>query len=359
MHMGFIIYGDINTLTGGYIYDKYLIRRLRQSGHTVEIISLPKRFYPLNITDNYLNQRVIDLLKMPFDLLLQDALTHPSLFWINRKLKNVSNFPIVTIVHQVLCLQPRRRPQNQFYRMIEKRYFESVDGYIFNSKTSQAAVESKIGKNRPAIVAVPGGDRLGRLHPKEKIKTRSYRSGPLRLIFIGNVMPHKGLYRLIEVLARISPKKWHLTVVGSLSMNKKYVMSIKKFVARKNLFRHIVFTGPLNGTELAKRLDESQIFAMPFSHEGFGIVYAESMAFGLPAIGSTAGAAREMIEHGCNGFLVAPNNSEALIKKIEVLYHDRTQLVKMSTAALETFDGMPKWSESLSAIQIFLEKLVP
>ena len=42
MDIGLIIYGRLDTLTGGYIYDRILVEHLRRHGHRVEVISLPR-----------------------------------------------------------------------------------------------------------------------------------------------------------------------------------------------------------------------------------------------------------------------------------------------------------------------------
>jgi glycosyltransferase involved in cell wall biosynthesis len=370
MHIGLIIYGSIETLTGGYLYDKYLVQHLKTRGHTVEIISLPWRNYCHHLSDNFSGKFFTRLLQTPFDVLLQDELNHPSLFLLNRLLRRRVNFPIATIVHQVLCRQPRNNWQNALYWVIETQYLASVDAYIFNSKTTLTTVEHLITNNHPAIVAYPGGDRLGGLYSEESIRRRAHKNGPLQLLFIGNILPHKGVYDLIAAISRIPKEKWRLTVVGSLSMDREYVRKIEHFINQKHLSvdnaprqilntdPQILLTGPLVGDKLATLLERSHVYAMPFSHEGFGIVYLEGMAYGLPAIGSSEGAVKEIIQHEHNGFLVAPNDSEALIHHIETLYEDRDRLTNMSIAALKTFHAQPTWADSMESIHLFLKNLV-
>jgi glycosyltransferase involved in cell wall biosynthesis len=370
MYIGLIIYGSIETLTGGYLYDKYLIRHLENRGHTVEIISLPLRYYCRHLLDNFSKKFLTRLLQTPFDVLLQDEFNHPSLFLLNRLLQRRVSFPIVAIVHQVLCRQPRKNWQNALYRAIETRYLSSVDAYIFNSRTTHATVDQLVNIKSPSIVACPGGDRLGFLRSEEKIRLRAHESGPLRLLFIGNILPHKGLYELIAALYCISKEKWRLTVVGSLSMDREYVRNIELLISQKHLpfdktlrqaqnrSQQILLAGTLAGDELAILLSQSHVYVMPFSHEGFGIVYLEAMAYGLPAIGSSEGAVKEVIRHGHNGFLVARNDPETLIQHIETLYGDRDRLAKMGLAAMETFHSHPTWADSMESILAFLENLV-
>ncbi len=52
MKIGLVIYGSLDTLSGGYMYDRMLVDYLRAEGDTVEIISLPWRNYAAHLTDN-------------------------------------------------------------------------------------------------------------------------------------------------------------------------------------------------------------------------------------------------------------------------------------------------------------------
>ncbi len=53
MKIGFIIYGSLDTLSGGYLYDRKLVEYFRSQGDTVEIISVPWRNYAAHLTDNF------------------------------------------------------------------------------------------------------------------------------------------------------------------------------------------------------------------------------------------------------------------------------------------------------------------
>jgi len=52
MKLGLIIYGSLDTLSGGYLYDRKLVEYLRRCGDTVEVISLPWRNYARHLADN-------------------------------------------------------------------------------------------------------------------------------------------------------------------------------------------------------------------------------------------------------------------------------------------------------------------
>ena len=105
--------------------------------------------------------------------------------------------------------------------------------------------------------------------------------------------------------------------------------------ASKSLHLHglkskVFFHGPLDNEELIEKLKSAHVLVVPSSYEGFGIVYLEGMAFGLPAIGTTAGAASEIINDGENGYLVPPDDDRMLAERLSRLAKDRDLLARMS-----------------------------
>ena len=97
-------------------------------------------------------------------------------------------------------------------------------------------------------------------------------------------------------------------MVGSLEIDLPYVRQVRRQIAAAGSGRPGGFTGALDQEELASCLANSQVLAVPSSYEGFGIVYLEGMAFGLPALATTAGGAVEIITSGQDGFLVPPGD---------------------------------------------------
>ena len=87
MRVGLVIYGALETISGGYLYDRKLVSYMESQGDQVDVISLPRRNYCFNLFDNFSNRLYRRITTKPFDILLQDELNHPSLFWFNRRLR--------------------------------------------------------------------------------------------------------------------------------------------------------------------------------------------------------------------------------------------------------------------------------
>ena len=335
------------------MYDRKIVEYLRESGDEVEIISLPWHSYPRLLTHNFSKSLVRRISELGLDVLVQDELNHPSLFRLNRSLRGI---PKVSIVHHLRSKESHPRWVMPFYRWVETRYLESVNAFIFNSRTTRRDVAEALGDMRGHVIAYPGGDRLKPDITAQKVAERASGAGPLRLVFIGNLIPRKGLHTLLNALA-ISGPGWRLDVVGS-DADPGYATRIKRLVSEKGLSERVKFRGALDDDALKSILEESHVLAVPSSYEGFGIVYMEGMGFGLPALATTSGAASETIKHGMNGFLVARDDVAGLAQHIMHLIQDRALLAEMGQAALTTYEDHPTWEQSAETIRRFLLDMV-
>ena len=354
MRIGMLIYGSLDTVSGGYLYDRKLVEYLREQGHTVQIFSLPWRKYAAHLMDNWRNDLLTQLIEAPLDVLLQDELNHPSLFSLNGRLRPYIKYPIFSIVHHLRIDEQHPALWRQLYRFVEGRYLKSVNGFIFNSHTTKAGVHRLVGDKRPFTVAQPAGDRFAPLE-KTAVLQKAQQKGPLKLLFVGNVVPRKGLHTLISALGQFPKSGWRLDVVGSVQVDKAYAERwLKRETAVRNIQNQIIVHGQVDDAQLESLYAKSHLLVVPSQYEGFGIVYLEGMAFGCPAIGTTAGAAHEIITHGETGFLVGVGDTAVLTQHLQNIIENRTLLTKMATAAHERFLRHPTWEDSTAKIEQFL-----
>ena len=344
MKIGLVIYGSLDTLSGGYLYDRKLVEYLRAQGDTVEIISLPWRNYFAHLTDNFRFS-----LSSNLDVLIQDELNHPSLIRANT---GKHPYPVISLVHHLRCSELRPKWQNDFYRVIEKKYLQSVDGFVFNSKTTQGVVNGLIGMDKPGIVAYPPTDRFGKVISEDEIHEKA-KGNELRILFLGNVIQRKGLHTLLEALER-QKSNVRVDVVGGLNAEPRYAYEMERYVLTHGLSSRVIFHSSLDNEPLVEKLRNAHVLVVPSSYEGFGIVYLEGMGFGLPAIGTTAGAAGEIITHGKDGYLVKPDNADSLAAHLNELASNRELLVRLSLNAVRRYQSQPKWDETAKSIREFL-----
>jgi len=357
LRIGLIIYGQLSHLSGGYIYDRKLVDYLTSQGDEVKVISIPWRDYPLRIADNLNFKLIRQLREMELDVLLQDELNHPSLFLVNRQLKKDARFPIVSIVHHLRSNEVHSKLEHWIYQTVERAYLKTIDAFIFNSRTTSIAVQTMIGQNPCNVIAYPGGDRLGKGMRLAAISQRSQSPGPIRLVFLGNLIPRKGLHTLLHAVSSIMETNWTLEIIGRLDADPLYAGEMQNLAKALGITKRVMFRGQLDDAEVIQTLSESHIMIVPSSYEGFGIIYLEGMGFGVIPVATTAGAASEIIQQGENGYLVQPDNSGALASLIENLAENRSRLEQVSLAARRHFNDFPSWQDSTSKIRDFLVSL--
>jgi glycosyltransferase involved in cell wall biosynthesis len=357
---GLVVYGSLEVVSGGNLYDQILVSHLRSSGHSVEVVSIPLRSYALNLAQNFAAGLRRRLVRSSFDVLLEDELAHPSLVRLNRALRRRIAAPpvsIVSIVHHLRSSEERAEWQNDLYRRVEKHYLLSVDAFVFNSETTRETVESLLGQKTRNVVATPGGDRLSRAITATEVVARAGKEGELRILFVGSLIPRKGLHHLLKALHGLGGRPFLLDVVGSEEADRRYAAAIRGEVRKLGLEGRVHFHGALAGGNLEERFRAAQLLVVPSSYEGFGIVYLEAMGFGLPAIASASGATDEIVRHESTGFLVPPGDVWSLARRIESLLEDRALLSQMSLAAFEAFEDHPGWEDSMKRIEGFLVEL--
>lgn len=354
MKIALIIYGSLDTVSGGYVYDRKLVEHLRAQGHTVDIHSLPWRRYLEHLRDNFFSPLLRDLITGNYDLILQDELNHPSLFRFNHTLKSMTAAPLISIVHHLRIDEEWGRFERWCYTQVETAYLNSVDGFVFNSETTRRSVEALIDEPKPYVVGLPAGDRFVGAIP-DIATDNNMQSGKLKLLFVGNLIPRKGLETLLHACRQLPQGKWELDVVGSPDAERAYADHCKEIVESVPRLRAAVrFYGELTHEQLAIRYSLSHVLVVPSSYEGFGIVYLEGMGFGLPAIATTAGAASEFIRDGENGILVPAGDPNAIAKVLRSLINDRTWLKQMSRHARHTFEQSATWDQTCKKIEQFL-----
>ncbi len=355
MKIGFIIYGDLNTKTGGYIYDQKLVHYLREQGVDIRIISLSLGNYGQSVIDNYTPGLWRDICNSNFDILIQDELVHPSLFHLNYKIKRKLKIPIISIVHVLSTNLRTPERNNAFYTAVERRYLRSVDGFVFVSNHTRINVQGLRGENKPFVIAYPAGDRFNYSITDTQIKKRTFDSGSIKILFLGNVTRNKKLNTLIDGLAQIPEYYDKLTVVGSLTVEPEYTAEIRRNITRRGLGEKIRLEGlVLDQASIRKCLMENHVMAVPSFMEGMALAYVEAMGFGLPSIATKNGASSELIENGVNGFLVEPGDANIIKRIICMLNQDRNILMAMSLAAKKTFEKHPTWKYTCQSIYSFL-----
>lgn len=352
MRLGLLIYGSLETLTGGYLYDRLMVQHWREQGDEVVIFSLPWRSYPQHLTDNFRYSFFRQLVRAKLDCLIQDELNHPSLLWFNQELKKHVDYPLLSLIHLVKCYERRPAWQNRLFGWVERLYLATADGFIYNSHHSRQLVEGMLTTPKPGVVVYPGKDHL-----QGEMPARSPHRQPIQLLFVGNLAVRKGLHTLLAALAQLQRADWQLTVIGNLQQEPAYVRHIRHLLSLYRLDDQVKLLGAIPNDQIARYFAGSDLFVLPSQYEGFGIVYLEALAFGLPVVASTVGAAGEIVRHGQEGFLIQPENVAEIAGTLRQLLDNPTLRHTMSQAARIRYQQFPSWAEGAAQIKQFAHAL--
>jgi len=134
------------------------------------------------------------------------------------------------------------------------------------------------------------------------------------LLFVGQLIPRKGILQLLQALSGLKSRPWTLIVVGSGLLQGE----IEKQLKQKNLQDRVHLVGFHEKETLAKFYALADIFVLSSLREPYAIVVSEALASGLFTIASRYdGAAWDLIKPGENGLVVDPTNIEKLRLAIE------------------------------------------
>jgi glycosyltransferase involved in cell wall biosynthesis len=357
VRLALVLPGRLDRLSGGYLYDRILVEQLCAAGDEVAVLSLPLLPFGVAALGSLTVRLVHQLARLQPAAVLEDELAFPTLAWTNRLIRRRIRAPLVAIVHHLRqCEQPTGLT-GLLTRLLEPRFLASVDAFLFPSEASRKeALAWRCDQPDHALVP-PGRDRLGPPLERAVVLARACRPGPLRILSVGTVERRKNLDGLLRALAALPAGSWQLTVVGPLDRDRAFVRRLQRLIVRQGLAGAVQLTGQVDDTTLRALLTAHDVLAQPSWYEGFGIAALEGLGFGLPAIVSSAGGGRTVIEEGVSGLVVAPDDPIGLATALRSLL-DRQRLAAMSEAALAHYHRHPTWQEAGQQARQFLRTLV-
>jgi glycosyltransferase involved in cell wall biosynthesis len=157
----------------------------------------------------------------------------------------------------------------------------------------------------------------------ENLKNRGTTQGPLKLIFVGRLIPLKGLKEFLSVLQQ-KRSQFEVTIVGDGSSRTELEYISNHF----NL--NILFLGHKSRLEILNLLNLHNVLLMPSLGDEWGLVVIEGMSQGLPILGSIrAGAIEELAQLQYIGPTFDPMNSASITNALNELLTLSRQELKM------------------------------
>lgn len=209
---------------------------------------------------------------------------------------------------------------NQEWRLMA-RVMRKAHTIIAIDTASYSAIMAFLPEVKVALI--PNTIKLPELHASTA-SVRNCRT----VLFIGWVIPTKGISELLEAWSAIQPQRWKLQIVGPGNTNYRQAL-----IDRYHL-DGVEFLGELAHSQAMDLLEDCDLFVLPSYTEGFPNVILEAMAFGKPIVATDVGAIPEMLEGNC-GILVKPKDVEGLSKALNSLMHDGSRRAVLGSQARE------------------------
>jgi len=153
---------------------------------------------------------------------------------------------------------------------------------------------------------------------------------PFKLLFIGSLIPLKGLDVLLKALAGTnSQASWTLTVVGD-GPEKDH---IKSLATDLEIYKKIRFLRSISPDGIPQLMSDHHILILPSYREGRPNVVLEAMAAALPVLATDIEGTRELIQHGQTGWLVPQGDVDALSGAFDDLIGGKRNLTATGLAS--------------------------
>ncbi|HEX7455999.1 MAG TPA: glycosyltransferase family 4 protein [Candidatus Nanoarchaeia archaeon] len=261
-------------------------------------------------------------------------------------IKKRLNIPYVLTIHgddlQNTIYQGRSRKG-----AIEKVIKESAITIVVSNKLNKIVEEHfpEVPGNKVVVIGNGIDQNVFKSLPKRFPRKREF-----MILSVGHLIKIKGHDIFLQVLAKLVKKytiKYNIVGGGAERSN------LEKIVKDKNLGRIVNFFGPQPHEEIPKFMKEADLFVLPSWKEGFGIVYLEAMASGLPVIGCKGQGVEDFVKDGEAGFLVKPKDSNDLYTACAKILSNQKLYEQMSKKAIKIASNYTWQKNAERTLQVY------
>jgi glycosyltransferase involved in cell wall biosynthesis len=327
MHVTVLVPDIHDRPTGGNIYNRRIITKLREDGLVEEVPWRPKTEPVPSLSPSEEGIIVVDSLLIGADTPLRALRTaYPSA-------------AVVLLAHYLHCIDPNERDSPE--ADAERAALPLFDGVVTTSRYAQeAVVEAGVPTDRTGV-APPGLDDAYR----DPVPERPDRETP-RLLTVANLLPGKGLRTFVDVLATLADLDWSWTLVGDNTLAPDFATALHDRIRASPIVDRVTCTGAVPIDALRAQYDRADVFVLPSRFETCSMATREAMARGCPVVGHAVGGLPHNLGDAPAGRLVPPARPEALADALRPLLTDAARRACMGTAARVRSRSFPTWDEA-------------
>jgi glycosyltransferase involved in cell wall biosynthesis len=344
MRLTVLVPGRLDTLSGGYGYDRRIIGGLRARGWSVDVQELDSTFpFPSHRALQHASEV---LGRVPPDcVVIIDGLAcgaMPAAIECE-----AARLRIIALVHHPLAAEaglPADAAASLYAS--ERRALASARAVVVTSRATATSLEAyDVPHDRIAIVE-PGTDRAP--------LARGSDGTTVHLLCVASMIPRKGYATLLRALASIPQRNWRLTCVGELERDLATANQIRSIVRSERLDEYIHFVGEKDGAALDAEYHKTDVFVLATEYEGYGMVVAEALARGLPVVSTPTGAIGGLVGQEA-GMLVPAGDIDALSTALSSVVADATLRARLAAGARRVRETLPTWDDAVAKMSRVIE----
>lgn len=327
----FAVPGPLDQATGGYRFDRQVVDGLRATGRRVQVAELPGRFPQPDAVSREAAARLLAALPDGAALVI-DGLALPA--FDGPLAAHAPRLRTVGFVHHPLADETGLAPDAAaHFADLEARLWPLLRGVICPSEATARALQR--GGVPPACIAVVAP---GTAQPTLPPPARP--AGPPRLLAVGTVTPRKGHRLLVQALAPLASLRWTLHCIGSLQRDGAAATDLRQAIDAAGLQARVHLHGERSEAEVAAAYAEADVFVLPSYHEGYGMVFAEALAHGLPIVTTTGGALADTVPADAS-LRVPPGDASALQHALQQVLTQPALRERLASAARRAAMTLP------------------
>jgi len=335
--IAWVVYGALEQVSGGYIYDRLIVEQLRKLGDSVTVISLTPGASSLS-----------ELRAQDFDVVVGDELCFRELLPLFQAAP--SDLRRVLLVHHLTAWEHPPGAARDEILALEKAVITSADAVVATSRVTADRLQVE-GLARRVTVAEPGADRM----PRSDTGGQEPSGSRLRLLFVGNILRRKRVRELCEAFAGLSVAYVELVLVGA-ELEPDYAVEVRGVITAAGVADRVRFLGSLPESGVADQLSLADALVLPSALEGYGMVLSEALWASVPIIAARVGAAEELVSKTAAGMLYEPDDDAALGVTLAAFVGDARLRTRLRHAAWDSAETLPTWRQAALSLRATLAK---
>ena len=343
----FAIPGDLSTLTGGYAYARRLMKALPATGWFPHHLPLPGGF-PNPTDDDLAATRTVLAALPPETRVLADGLAYGAM---PRAMLEELELSLTALVHHPLAEETGLSELAVAkFKDSERAALRLAQSVVATSRHTVETLARDYGVSRSHLyLAPPGTDRAARAAEVNTVP---------KLLTVATLTHRKAHDVLIPALATLIDLPWTSLLVGSQDLDPSVTRKIQDLIQAHKLNDRITLAGELKDAALEAVYAGADIFVLPSRHEGYGMVFAEALAHGLPIVACAAGAVTETVPADA-GILVPPDDPAALAAALRRVLSDHATRRKLGDGAWAHGQTLPTWDDTAALVADALWAALP